>query len=150
MLQLGNYQSQKNDVKSMANTWKHLSKLAIDFHTIFHTLQQQNCTELQDHSEDLLDWIESCVQNICELIANNVEKMLEVRQKFPFKKKLVFKTSFLIFFQGTKGTSESMAVTKVTIFFIKLLDNLAKEYKNEDFRGHNYLISLYEMTMDMA
>lgn len=85
LVQLGNQQSHRNDVKSMANTWKHLSKLAIDFRIIYSTLQQQqNCTELNDISEDFLDWIGLCIDNICKLITSNVQKFLQVRWKSSF------------------------------------------------------------------
>lgn len=78
LVQLGKHQSQNNDVKSMANTWKHLSKLATDFRNIYCKLRHQDCTELNDYSEDLLDWVALCVENICQLITTNVQKMLKV------------------------------------------------------------------------
>ncbi|XP_055315479.1 uncharacterized protein LOC129575628 isoform X2 [Sitodiplosis mosellana] len=128
LVQLGYHQSQKDDVKSMANTWKHLSKLATDFHTIYHTLQQQNCSELKYLSEDLLDWVAYCIDNICDLITANVQKMQEHK----------------------KGTKESMFVIKVTTFYLKLMENLAEVYNNENFRGQSKFISLYETTLDIA
>lgn len=37
---------------------------------------------------------------------------------------------------------------KLTIFYQKLLQNLAKEYANDDFRGHTHFIQTYEMIAD--
>lgn len=79
LIVLGNQQSHRNEVKSMANTWKHLSKLAIDFRTIYCAIKQQpDSTELDNSSEDVLDWLEFCVENICKLITSNAQKVLEV------------------------------------------------------------------------
>lgn len=75
LVQLGHQQSLKNDVKSMANTWKHVSKLAIDFRIVHRTVQQQNQMEF---NEDLLDWITYSVHNICDLIKNNVHDIIQV------------------------------------------------------------------------
>lgn len=63
----------------MANTWKHLSKLSTDFHMVYHSISQQDHMEVNDTQDDLLDWVTFCIQNICELITANVQKMLEVR-----------------------------------------------------------------------
>lgn len=37
---------------------------------------------------------------------------------------------------------------KLTTFYQKLLQNLAKEYANDDFRGHTHFIQTYEMVAD--
>lgn len=79
LIELGQQQSQKNDVKSMADTWKQLSKLAIEFRRVYESLQYQEQMEMSGNWENILDWIELFIQTICELITANVQKVLEVR-----------------------------------------------------------------------
>lgn len=79
LIQLGRQQAQRRDLKTMADTWKQLSKLAIDFRTVYELLQHQEQMETNDISENLLDWVELFIQNICELISENVKKMIAVR-----------------------------------------------------------------------
>lgn len=63
----------------MANTWKHVSKLATDFHVIYRTAQQQYSIELEESNVDILDWIAFSIENICNLITNNVNYMVQVK-----------------------------------------------------------------------
>lgn len=75
-MELGHQQSLRINVKSMANTWKHLSKLAVDFRSAYHTLPQHDPLEFD--AEDYFDWMTFCIQNICQLITTDVEKLQEM------------------------------------------------------------------------
>lgn len=76
LVELAQQQSLQTDIKSMSNTWKHLSKLASDYRSTYHMVQKQHPTEI--HADDFLDWMAFCVQNICNLISNNIDKILEM------------------------------------------------------------------------
>lgn len=117
LVELGHQQSLQNDIKSMASTWKHLSRLATEFHRVYRHLQQQSPSEFEPTSEDFLDWFRLCVQNICELITNNLNTMLkmvrtcilsinayfhEILHNYP-----VFFISSLIFKQKPKASQKS-------------------------------------------
>lgn len=79
LAELGEHQSSQNDVKSMAITWKHISKLATDFYSIYRAVKQQNhLTDTNGSLDDLLDWITLCVENICKQIRNCVQKWPEM------------------------------------------------------------------------
>lgn len=80
MIELGRQQAHKNDVKSMADTWKQLSKLAIDFRRVHESHECQEQMEIDEHRENILDWIELFIQTICELITANVQKVFDVRK----------------------------------------------------------------------
>lgn len=147
LVQLGHQQSLKNDVKSMANTWKHVSKLAIDFRIVHRTVQQQNQMEF---NEDLLDWITYSVHNICDLIKNNVHDIIQVNI-IDFINSFFFSCKFAYFFhqfQPSKSHQEMTTVLKITSFYLKILQNLAKEYMNDEFRGQKHFIQLFEMVAD--
>lgn len=76
----------------MADTWKQLLKLSIDFRAVFELLQYN------DIQNDLLDWIELFIQKICEIIAANVQTMMEVRYRDWFQNRkwnFIHKTFFL-------------------------------------------------------
>ncbi|XP_031618500.1 uncharacterized protein LOC116337773 [Contarinia nasturtii] len=122
LVELGYQQSQRDDLKSMANTWKHVSKFAMAFHPIYRSLHEQNLLDIDESEGDPLDWIAFYVQILCNLITCNVDKA--VNPNFKEKKQ---------------------NVTKLANFYVKLLDNLAKEYANEDFRGQSHFIKLYQM-----
>lgn len=76
LVELGQQQSLRTDVKSMSLTWKHLSKLACGYRSTYHTVQKHHPTEID--AEDYFDWMSFCVQNICNLISNNIDKILEM------------------------------------------------------------------------
>lgn len=73
----------------MANTWKHVSKLATDFHVIYRSAQQQYLIELEESNVDVLDWIAFSIESICNLITNNVNYMIQVKI-FALDKKSIF------------------------------------------------------------
>lgn len=127
----------------MANTWKHVSKLATDFHVIYRTAQQQYSIELEESNVDILDWIAFSIENICNLITNNVNCMVQVKI-FASDKNMHF-VNYCPFFQLPKNSQELATVLKTTTFYLKLLQSLAKEYMHNEFRGQNYFIKLYEM-----
>lgn len=79
---MGNQQSQRDDLKSMANTWKHLSKLSADFRMVYQSIS----TELINLQDDLFDWVAFYVQIICELITKNIHKILEVNRNIEILK----------------------------------------------------------------
>lgn len=72
--------SLQTDVKSIASTWKHISKLATGYHSVYLTLQQQPDDAT---SNDSLDWLNMCIESICKLIEENLAKSSDAVKKNP-------------------------------------------------------------------
>lgn len=74
LIGLGSLQS---DIKSIASTWKHISKLAIGYHTVYRALQQQQQHDPSESDDAPLDWLSKCIESICKSIEENVQKSVE-------------------------------------------------------------------------
>lgn len=77
LIELVGLASLQSDIKSIASTWKHISKLAIGYHTIYRTQQQQLDLIESDSNDESLEWLNVCVESICKSIAENVQKSLD-------------------------------------------------------------------------
>lgn len=83
LIALGSLQS---DVKSIASTWKHISKLAISYHSVYRTLQQQQMPHHPiEPDDDSLDWLNICIESICKLIDENLQKSSDAVKIIEFR-----------------------------------------------------------------
>lgn len=120
LIGLGSLQS---DLKSIASTWKHVSKLALDYHSVYHTLQlQQNPIESNDES---LSWLNICIESLCKLIAENVQKSLDAVMH-------VCKFQFKLDFQPTSGWLEFWTgiILKPLLIFNKYFSSLCSSFQS--------------------
>lgn len=122
LVRLGRQHSVNNNVKAMATSWKHVSKLAINFRTVYHLLQQQN-QMIYNETEDWFDWLNFCIQNVSELIAHNIQNILQ-------------------------SVHKKDSLQKITDFYLKILQNLSKTYSNDEFNGSSHVIRLHETILD--
>lgn len=94
--------SKQNDIRSTANTWKHILKLANGYSSVY-LAQPSNSDQMLD---DPLNWLTICIDTLCQLISTNLQRCADAvskRKCYGFNlaqkpKKLLSAEIFLLFF----------------------------------------------------
>lgn len=120
-VQLAYHKSKRKDEpKQIADAWKFVSKLAKDFETVHHN---KRSTQTPD---TYLEWLEICVQSICEIIEENIEHMFD---------------------QITEN--QNTITSKLNTFYAMLLQNLSNQYSHQHFRGQTVFLTLFDLVFSL-